>query len=86
MGISRDSMHKRRHTGGKRTSIRKKRKFLMARPPAHTKIGPKRIHVVRCRGGNLKFRAMRLDNGNFCPGLEEMAASNRPLLNICKCV
>lgn len=22
----------------------------------------------------------------LCPGLEEMAASNRPLLNICKCV
>ena len=45
MGISRDSMHGRRHTGGKRKSIRKKRKFMMARPPSHTKIGPKRIHA-----------------------------------------
>ena len=79
MGISRDSMHKRRHTGGKRTSIRKKRKFLMARPPAHTKIGPKRIHVVRCRGGNLKFRAMRLDNGNFSWGSEAVSRKTRIL-------
>jgi len=30
-----------------------------------TKIGSKRVHVVRGRGGNLKFRAMRLDTGNF---------------------
>lgn len=63
-------MHKRRHTGGKRKSIRKKRKFMMARPPAMTKIGAKRVHTVRCRGGNLKFRAMRLDSGNFSWGSE----------------
>ena len=79
MGISRDSMHKRRHTGGKRKSIRKKRKFMMARPPSHTKIGPKRIHVVRCRGGNLKFRAMRLDNGNFSWGSEAVSRKTRIL-------
>ncbi len=30
-----------------------------------TKLGPRRIHTVRVRGGNLKFRAMRLDQGNF---------------------
>lgn len=79
MGISRDSMHKRRHTGGKRKSIRKKRKFMLARPPAMTKIGPKRIHVVRCRGGNLKFRAMRLDSGNFSWGSETVARKTRIL-------
>lgn len=72
-------MHKRRHTGGKRKSIRKKRKFMMARPPSHTKIGPKRIHVVRCRGGNLKFRAMRLDNGNFSWGSEAVSRKTRIL-------
>ena len=51
----------------------------MARPPAHTKIGPKRIHVVRCRGGNLKFRAMRLDNGNFSWGSEAVSRKTRIL-------
>lgn len=32
--------------------------------------GPKRIHVVRARGGNLKYRALRLDSGNFSWGGE----------------
>jgi small subunit ribosomal protein S8e len=30
-----------------------------------TKLGAKRIHIVRGRGGNLKYRALRLDGGNF---------------------
>ena len=37
-GISRDSLHKRRATGGKKTKIRKKRKFELGRPPAGTKV------------------------------------------------
>merc|ERR1712066_766829 len=47
-----------------------KRKFEMGRPAAMTKIGEKNIHVVRARGGNLKFRALRLDSGNFSWGTE----------------
>lgn len=35
-----------------------------------TRIGEKRIHNVRCRGGNEKFRALRLDTGNFSWGTE----------------
>mmetsp|Transcript_26075 Transcript_26075/g.39943 ORF Transcript_26075/g.39943 Transcript_26075/m.39943 type:complete len:168 (-) Transcript_26075:84-587(-) len=35
-----------------------------------TKIGETRIHPVRCRGGNMKFRALRLDSGNFSWGTE----------------
>lgn len=37
-------------------------------------LGPKRIHTVRVRGGNKKYRALRLDVGNFSWGSE------------CKCV
>ena len=37
-GISRDSWHKRRATGGKRKPIRKKRKFELGRPAANTKV------------------------------------------------
>lgn len=37
-GISRDSAHKRRATGGKRKSLRKKRKFELGRPAANTKV------------------------------------------------
>merc|ERR1711937_41669 len=46
------------------------RKFELGRPAAMTKIGEKNIHTVRCRGGNLKYRAMRLDTGNFSWGTE----------------
>ena len=28
-------------------------------------IGARRVHVVRVRGGNKKYRALRLDHGNF---------------------
>lgn len=42
----------------------------MGRPAAMTKIGEKRIHEVRCRGGNKKQRALRLDSGNFSWGTE----------------
>merc|ERR1712216_510791 len=40
------------------------------RPAAMTRIGEKRIHEVRTRGGNKKFRALRLDSGNFAWGTE----------------
>lgn len=35
-----------------------------------TKIGEPRIHEVRCRGGNKKFRALKLETGNFSWGTE----------------
>lgn len=70
MGITREGRHKRRHTGGRRAQFRKKRKFELGRPAAMTKIGEPRIHPVRARGGNMKFRALRLDSGNFSWGSE----------------
>jgi small subunit ribosomal protein S8e len=57
--------HLIRATGGRRNIHQKKRKFELGRPAANTKIGHKRVHAVRGRGGNMKFRAMRLDAGNF---------------------
>ena len=69
MGISRDHWHKRRATGGKRTPIRKKRKFELARPAAMTKLAPQRIHTLRVRGGNKKYRALRLDQGRVVDGI-----------------
>ncbi|RHZ60554.1 hypothetical protein Glove_352g64 [Diversispora epigaea] len=77
MGISRDSRHKRSHTGAKRAQYRKKRKFELGRQPANTKLGPKRIHTIRVRGGNLKFRALRLDSGNFSWGSEAVTKKTR---------
>lgn len=59
--------------------IRKKRKFELGRPAAMTKIGAKRIHTVRCMGGNKKFRALRLDTGNFSWGSEAVTRKTRIL-------
>ena len=77
MGISRDKWHKRRVTGGKQAFWRKKRKFEMGRPPANTKLGQKRIRTVRTRGGNQKFRALRVDSGNFSWGSETVTKKTR---------
>ncbi|CAM9891556.1 unnamed protein product, partial [Phaeothamnion confervicola] len=78
-GISRDSRHKRRETGAKRPQVRKKRKFELGRPAANTKMGTKRVHSVRCRGGNLKYRALRLEAGNFSWGSEVCTRKSRVL-------
>ena len=79
MGITRGSLHKRRLTGGKKPQYHKKRKYDMGRQMAMTKIGSKRIHTVRVRGGNKKFRAMRLDTGNFSWGSEVCTRKTRIL-------
>merc|ERR1711962_211270 len=39
--------------------------------------GPQRIHTVRVRGGNKKYRALRLDSGNFSWGSESIAKKTR---------
>ena len=57
----------------------KKRKFNLARPAAGTKIGAKRVHPVRTRGGNAKYRALRLDSGNFSWGSEVVSRKARVL-------
>ena len=69
-GISRDSRHKRRSTGGRKANLKKKRLYESGRPPAMTKLGATRIHDVRVRGGNTKHRALRLDTGNYSWGSE----------------
>ena len=45
--------------------FRKKRKFELARPPAMTKLAPQRIHTLRTRGGNKKYRALRFVTNQF---------------------
>merc|ERR1712176_367356 len=49
------------------------------RPPAMTKLGAKRVRTVRCRGGNVKYRALRLDSGNYSWGSENVTKKVRIL-------
>uniref|UniRef100_A0A7S2JIF3 40S ribosomal protein S8 n=1 Tax=Zooxanthella nutricula TaxID=1333877 RepID=A0A7S2JIF3_9DINO len=79
MGISRDSRHKHRKTGGRRNIHQKKRKYEMGRPAALCKLGAKRVRPVRCRGGNMKYRALRVDAGNFAWGSENCTKKVRLL-------
>ncbi|XP_062015080.1 small ribosomal subunit protein eS8-like [Rosa rugosa] len=80
MGISRDSMHKRRATGGKKKAWRKKRKYELGRVPANTKLSSnKTVRRIRVRGGNVKWRALRLDTGNFSWGSEAVTRKTRLL-------
>jgi len=80
MGISRDSRHKRSATGAKRAFYRKKRAFEKGRQPANTRIGNKRIHLVRTRGGNTKYRGLRLEAGNFSWGSERISRKARVIV------
>eukprot|EP00897_Mesotaenium_endlicherianum_P010240 jgi/Mesen1/9244/ME000006S09239 len=80
MGISRDSLHKRRATGGKKKVWHKKRKYEMGRQAAMTKLSSnKTVRRLRVRGGNYKFRALRLDTGNYSWGSEAVTRKARIL-------
>jgi small subunit ribosomal protein S8e len=79
MGISRDSRHKRRLTGGRMPIHKKKRLFESGRQPAMTKIGDKRIKRIRVRGGNFKFRAIRLEKGSFSWASQSVTRPTRVL-------
>merc|ERR1711903_276180 len=66
-------------TGGKLTKWRMNRKFELGRQNSNTKIGHKRIRTVRTRGGNKKYRALRLDTGNFSWASESVTRKVRVL-------
>lgn len=56
------------------------RAFEKGRQPANTRIGPKRVHLVRTRGGNTKYRGLRLDSGNFSWGSEGISRKVRVIV------
>lgn len=56
------------------------RRYELGRQPAMTKLSShKTVRPVRVRGGHLKFRALRLDTGNFSWGSEAVARKTRVL-------
>eukprot|EP00792_Barthelona_sp_PAP020_P007125 TRINITY_DN3113_c0_g1_i3.p1 TRINITY_DN3113_c0_g1~~TRINITY_DN3113_c0_g1_i3.p1 ORF type:complete len:184 (+),score=36.91 TRINITY_DN3113_c0_g1_i3:74-625(+) len=82
MAISRDTHHKRKLSGGRRMAWRDKRRYQKGRAPSMTKLitskdQKPRIRVVRTRGGNQKFRALRLSTGNFAWGSENCTRNVR---------
>ncbi|GMH38550.1 hypothetical protein BSKO_06434 [Bryopsis sp. KO-2023] len=66
MGITRGTLTKKKPTGGRRVKYRKKRKYELGRQAANTRLSSNVcVRKVRCRGGNIKKRALRLDSGSF---------------------
>merc|ERR1712070_1254271 len=64
---------------GRKANLKKKRQYEGGRPPSMTKIGAPRIHPIRVRGGNMKYRALKLDTGNFSWGSEVCTRKTRIL-------
>jgi len=58
---------------------KKKRQFEAGRMATNTKLGPKKITLVRGRGGNFKHRALRIDAGTFSWGSEAISRKTRVL-------
>merc|ERR1712083_1235029 len=57
---------------------KKKRAYERARPASHTKLSPqRRVRLVRVRGGKYKFRALRLNCGNFVWRSEQCTKKTR---------
>jgi len=65
MGISKAGRFSRKVTGGRKKQSKHKRAYERARPASNTKLASRKVRLVRVRGGNYKFRALRLNLGNF---------------------
>lgn len=86
MGITHDKMYKKSKTGAVQGKWHKKRKYNLGRQPANTKLIVKvtskknegqKISTIRCRGGNIKRRALRLSHGSFAWGSADISHKAR---------
>jgi small subunit ribosomal protein S8e len=65
LGVNHRGEHKRKKSGGKTHLMRKKRANRAGNQPSLTKIGTTEVRKVRCRGGNIKMRALKAETGFF---------------------
>jgi len=65
--------------GGAEGGCKQVRRLQGADPGTLTPPGAKRVRTVRVRGGHLKWRALRLDHGNFSWGSEAISRRTRVL-------
>ncbi|KAJ9697197.1 hypothetical protein PVL29_009119 [Vitis rotundifolia] len=83
MGISCDSLHKRHATGDKKKACDSSPiGYELDRQPANTKLSSnKTVRRVHVRGGNVKWRALKLNTGNYSWGSEAVTCETR-ILNV----
>ena len=56
---------KRKITGGRYIAARKKRLHEIGREPTLTKIGAKRVKVIKAKGGNVKRAILKTETANL---------------------
>ena len=56
---------RRKQTGARYKDYRKKRQYELGREPSFTKLGKKRIQIIRTMGANRKLRLLSADTGNL---------------------
>lgn len=59
------SRPKRKETGGRYIAYRKKKQYELGREPSFTKLGKKRMQVIRVMGANRKLRLLSADTANL---------------------
>jgi len=59
------SRPKRKQTGARYKDYRKKRQYELGREPSFTKLGNKRLQVLRVMGANRKLRLLSADTANL---------------------
>ena len=64
MAIS-QARSRRKQSGGRYKDYRKKRQFELGRQPSFTKLGKKRVQVIRTMGSNRKLRLLSADTANL---------------------
>jgi len=56
---------RRKQTGARYKDYRKKRQYELGREPSFTKLGKKRVQIIRTMGANRKLRMLRADTANL---------------------
>jgi len=56
---------RRKQTGARYKAYRKKRQYELGREPSFTKLGKKRIQIIRTMGSNRKLRMLSSDTANL---------------------
>ena len=64
MSVWHGNLHKKKPSGGRKRSYRKKRKFESGSFPAETTRGPSKRRFLRARGGNVKARLLSVTHAN----------------------
>ena len=56
---------RRKPSGGRHKDYRKKRQYELGREPSFTKLGKKKVQIIRTMGANRKLRMLSADTANL---------------------